>query len=297
MVYVPGGLTFPTGPDDAGTATVPDAFWVGETEVTYELWSSVVKWAESHGYEHLFGQNEGIWHGQPGFPGTGGANQPVTAIQWRDAMVFSNAITEWYNAIHGTDYTCAYYHDAVFTQPIREIPTHNCPLDMTPGSPDNPYVRPDATGFRLLNNNEWELAARYKGSDNSNGAIEMPVGSGHFWTPGDYASGASASFEDPSATGVVAWDWDNSGLVTHDIKGKAANLLGLFDMSGNADEWVLTEYPGSPSELRSKRGGHVAKDNAYLQVGVIESANSCTSSGGTGLRLGKNNGPDDGLHQ
>ena len=38
MAYVPGGLTFPTGTNDDGTATVEDAYWIGETEVTYELW-------------------------------------------------------------------------------------------------------------------------------------------------------------------------------------------------------------------------------------------------------------------
>ena len=46
MRHVPGGLTFPTGTnDDTGNHTVDDAFWIGETETTYELWSVVYEWA------------------------------------------------------------------------------------------------------------------------------------------------------------------------------------------------------------------------------------------------------------
>lgn len=45
MAYVPGGLTFPTGVNDDGSATVDNAYRIGETEVTYELWDTVYTWA------------------------------------------------------------------------------------------------------------------------------------------------------------------------------------------------------------------------------------------------------------
>jgi len=38
--------------------------------------------------------------------------------------------------------------------------------------------------------------------------------------------------------GAVAWYGGNSGDVTHAVKGKAPNELGLYDMSGNVQEWV-----------------------------------------------------------
>jgi hypothetical protein len=41
MTFVPGGKTFPTGVNDEGTGYVPSAYWIGETEVTYELWNKV----------------------------------------------------------------------------------------------------------------------------------------------------------------------------------------------------------------------------------------------------------------
>jgi formylglycine-generating enzyme required for sulfatase activity len=35
----------------------------------------------------------------------------------------------------------------------------------------------------------------------------------------------------------VAWYYSNSGCATHAVGGKAANLAGLHDMSGNVWEW------------------------------------------------------------
>ncbi len=49
MIYVPG-KSFPTGTDDLGTATVASAYWIGETQVTYELWNKVYTWAIANGY-------------------------------------------------------------------------------------------------------------------------------------------------------------------------------------------------------------------------------------------------------
>lgn len=49
LVQVDGG-TFPFGADDATTMTVSKAFFLGETEVTYEQWHAVHAWAVAHGY-------------------------------------------------------------------------------------------------------------------------------------------------------------------------------------------------------------------------------------------------------
>jgi formylglycine-generating enzyme required for sulfatase activity len=45
MMLVPGNLDFPSGVDDSGEETLADAYFIGETEVTYELWSEVYEWA------------------------------------------------------------------------------------------------------------------------------------------------------------------------------------------------------------------------------------------------------------
>ena len=67
--------------------------------------------------------------------------------------------------------------------------------------------------FRLPTEAEWEYAAR--GGDKA-----MPT---------KYSG--SDDFD------AVAWYCNNSGNVTHDVKTKEPNELGLYDMSGNVDEW------------------------------------------------------------
>ena len=249
MAYVPGGLTFPIGTDDSSTAMVFHAYWIGETEVTYELWDKVRTWATTSG-GYTFANN-----GADGSSGTGAVTEPVTIINWRDAMIWSNALTEWYNAKNGTSYTCAYYADASFTQPIRKSTNSSIITDSTPGSQDDPYVKTDATGFRMLTSNEWELAARYK--------------NGSSWTPGNYASGATADYTNASATEQVTWYSDNSGGMTHVVGTALPNDLGLYDMSGNASEWSFDWYPEMAGSYRLIRGGDWSTNAFTLQVGCV----------------------------
>ncbi|HOW16863.1 MAG TPA: SUMF1/EgtB/PvdO family nonheme iron enzyme, partial [bacterium] len=231
--------------------------------ITYELWDSVRTWATSNGY--TFSTSSGI----KGSSDSGSVLQPVTIITWRDAMVFSNAITEWYNANSGTTYTCAYYTDAAYTVPIRTS-TDNLSVCVVPGCEDLPYVKSTATGFRMPTRDEWELAAKYKGSDSSNGAIEKPAGSGYYWTPSNYASGATADYNNATPTKAVAWYSANAGGTTQPVKGKTTNVLGLYDMSGNVDEWTFDWYPGHVGDWRICMGGpYTAAANA-VEVGFID---------------------------
>jgi hypothetical protein len=120
MLPVPGGKTFPTGVNDDGTATVAGAYWVGETEVTYELWNKVYAWATTGTTGTGAGQytfaNEGMAGSEDS---TGTDQQPVTHICWRDSMVWCNALTEWYNAKKGTSYECVYTYSGVIIRDSR----------------------------------------------------------------------------------------------------------------------------------------------------------------------------------
>jgi formylglycine-generating enzyme required for sulfatase activity len=85
------------------------------------------------------------------------------------------------------------------------------------------------TGMRLPSEAEWEYACRAG-------------------TTTAFNNGSS----DVATVGDIAWYNGNSGNQTHAVGGKAANALGLHDMSGNVYEWVndwygSTYYSVSPS--------------------------------------------------
>ncbi len=252
MKYAPGG-TFPTGTSDtAGNQTV-SAFWMGETEVTYELWSAVYTWAMSHNYTFA---NSGYL----GSTGSGSTQQPVTTINWRDAIAWCNAASEL------AGLTPVYYTDAGYTTPIRSV--DNGAIDTTAGHEDNPYVNSDANGFQLPGSMEWECAARYIGTTNPGWGI---LNTGIYWTPGAYASGATADYTNFNADNAVAWFGDSTDQVTGNtittqpVAGKTANTLGIYDMSGNVAEWCF-EWNGS-GPGRVDRGGDWFRGAPNLEVG------------------------------
>ncbi|MBO4319109.1 MAG: SUMF1/EgtB/PvdO family nonheme iron enzyme [Treponema sp.] len=81
-----------------------------------------------------------------------------------------------------------------------------------------------ADGYRLPTESEWEIAA--KGGQKSQGFIYS----------GD------DSIDD------VAWHGQNSGHKTHDVRTKAPNELGIYDMTGNVAEWCFDWYGVYPTE-------------------------------------------------
>ncbi len=287
MKYVPRGLTFPAGILDDGTADVDNSYFIAETETTFELWSTVYIWAtgdaDMNGTidpEETAGSytisNAGRMGSDAG--GTGmTALHPVTIVSWRDAMVWTNALTEYYNANNGSDPDLdpVYYADTEYITPIRS--TADPQVDepyikaLSPGNTE--MVNCIAKGFRLATGNEWELAARYIGTTapSTGGNLDDDVvttevdGTTYYWTPGDYASGATAVYTDATATDLVAWYGYGSSGSTYPVKGKSPNALGIYDMSGNVWEWNFDLY-GTPQRL--EKGGGWWDGSSFLRVGL-----------------------------
>jgi sulfatase modifying factor 1 len=273
MRYVPGGLTFPTDSavnafNDDTIATVSNAYWIAETEVTYELWYKVYVWAMGHGYNFSLPGREGSDGARitppdpPAVPTGAPANEkfePVTTISWYDAIVWCNALSEL------AESSIAYKKDGVAVRDASK--TNDCK--------GVSYSATDDKSFRLPTSHEWELAARYKGNDNSNGAIQE---SGLYWTPGTYASGATeyaynsggANPNQNPTIAVAIYDTTCTAKVKSKVNG--ANDLGLYDMSGNVWEWCFDTYPASSSK-RVSRGGawdYTAEDQRLGYVYGIE---------------------------
>ena len=72
--------------------------------------------------------------------------------------------------------------------------------------------------FRFLTESEWEYAAR--GGNKSR----------------------KYKYSGSNDVNKVAWHSENSGGKTHPVKTKEPNELGLYDMSGNVDEWCVDWY-------------------------------------------------------
>ncbi|MEI6604967.1 MAG: SUMF1/EgtB/PvdO family nonheme iron enzyme, partial [Verrucomicrobiota bacterium] len=115
------------------------------------------------------------------------------------------------------------------------------------GNSDNVVVNPAANGYRLPTAAEWEFAAR--------GGIQS-----HSYT---YSGGNDLN--------AVAWHIGNSGGVAHEVGTKAANELGIYDMNGNALEWVFDWLPsgyhwsGDPP-FREYRGGGWAYSSSICNI-------------------------------
>ena len=89
-------------------------------------------------------------------------------------------------------------------------------------------------GYRLPTEVEWQLIAMA-------GQAEHLPGLGFEQSVDDVFA---STFQ---ALGDIAWFASNSNETLQPVMTKDANQLGVFDMSGNASEWVLDAYTESPA--------------------------------------------------
>ena len=107
--------------------------------------------------------------------------------------------------------------------------------------------------FRLPTEAEWEYAGR----------------GGHKATLQTQYSGSN-TIDD------VAWYSSNSSSSTHPVAGKAANVLGLYDMSGNLWEWCYDCYDSYNSSPQTDPTGPASGTYHVLRGGSwIDYATSC----------------------
>ena len=270
MVYVPGAEEFPAGTGDNQTASVNYSFWVGDSQVTYGLWEKVYTWASAGSYS--FG-NSGV-QGSDGGAATNSMH-PVTHVNWCDAAVWCNALTEWYNHVNGTEYKPVYTYNG-------EVLRDSGMSDETACS--RVVQEPGADGFRLLTSDEWELAARWR--DNSVNTV--PGYSNPWFTTGSSASGAEIPHHEEDADTLYYAVYNaNSSDSTAEVRTKAPNSLGIYDMSGNVWEWCFDWHPDYEGTHRVLRGGSWNRIPFSLQIGLVYFYEQGAASDLTGFRIAR----------
>ena len=165
------------------------------------------------------------------------SNYPVENVSWYDVIYFCNRLSEKKRL-----------------QPVYAVngETNVRKWDYEPHNEDEIYGEITqnifADGYRLPTVEEWQYAAkggknyRYSGSDDID---------------------------------KVAWYEDNSNDVTHPVAQKKSNGYGLYDMTGNADEWCW-DYSSNKSgnNRRCLRGGDFCTNTSRCKVGFRDSTDT-----------------------
>ncbi len=264
MVYVEGGSFTQGIGTSAHTVTISKDFYMGQYEVTYELWNEVKTWASAQ---------ETAWN-------VGSANkgvttndsytdwEPATNVSWYEAVTWCNA----YSEMKGL--TPCYYSDSSYTTVYRDYSANG-----------HVYWNKSANGYRLPTESEWEYAA--KGGKNQN--TYTYSGSN---TIGDVAwySGNSGKETHPVGTKAA------NKLGIYDMCGNVREWCGTSNYSYSSDAqidpnyWTYSTYYNSVRLAAPIfRGGDWSDSDSAISVTFRSSASYGTAEGNyTGFRVARN---------
>ena len=254
-------------------------FIMGKYEVTQELYKAVM-----NGQKVTVGGTEYTLNAEPSYCSDGSTKyviaegetqkyRPVEGVTWYDAVYFCNALSEKLNL------TKAY------TIEVTEVTSnHITGATVTPVANTN--------GYRLPTAAEWEFAAR--GGDSTKADWNYLFSGAATGKVSTEEGAADATYYDYTNTGLDSVGWylyniangttsDSSpsyrtaGYGTHEVGKKAANALGLYDMSGNVWEWCYDWYgsieAGDVTDPTGASSGsnRVLRGGSWLRVACLAS--------------------------
>lgn len=282
---------------------VVEDFAISATEVPSALFKAVLDWndREQKGYEFGFERQissltgiddnsypyYGAYYKGGKYYNRNSAYDPVCFVPYDSAIVFCNALTEWYNEKYGASLSAAYTIDGRPTgTPIKSVNFHSEYIMYigTLSSVDNmgdeheylpenanfiPHVQ-GATGFRLPTAVEWTFAALADPNGKTDYASSHIAGfiypnlikhtnvSGAKGSDGSdetvYRSAVSSEYYGEMATKIDNGTQETGGYKTvftpieERTLSATSNLSGLFDMSGNVAEWTENLQPITMSD-------------------------------------------------
>jgi sulfatase modifying factor 1 len=242
-----------------------DDFYIGETEVTYSEWKSVLAWALKNKYSFTAVSSEATHYvvASRGQIGVGkGDFHPAILMNWWDAVKWCNAKSEKEGK------TPCYYTSSAKT--AAEVYRRG-DLNLT-----DEMVLWSASGYRLPTSPEWEFAAR--------GGL---IGKEYPW--GDTISQAQANYclvdfddEKPGGkAGIIPRYAVGKYPFTNPVKDFDPNGYGLYGMAGNVREWCWTRY----DENRVIRGGGWKHESGDCAVWREDGHTPDNDSGDIGFRV------------
>jgi formylglycine-generating enzyme required for sulfatase activity len=252
LVLVKGGTFKNTKSSYYEKNVTISSFYIGKYDVTQKEWIEVM------------GSNPSQFKGD---------NLPVEMVSWYDCVEFCNkkSTKEGLKPYYNIDKDKKDPNNTNNDDAIKWTVT----------------INPEANGYRLPTEAEWEYAA---------GGGQMSM---------------SYTYSGSDELDQVAWDWENSGDVhltgfwnwplikhnhdrTHPAGSKEPNELGLYDMSGNVREWCWDWYAGRGGNVTDPQGGKSGSLRVWKGGGWLGADFCCAPSFRAGYEPYQK-GPDQGF--